>query len=83
MNSAVEGRVSRVKRSAIGEADARRALLTLVPEAPTSGEPGGHEYVLANAMVTRLACHDSDLRTASTSEVARMSSGPPMMWFIT
>lgn len=26
--------------------------------------------------------HASDLRTASTSDVARTSSGPPMMWFI-
>ena len=25
----------------------------------------------------------NDLRTASTSDVARTSSGPPMMWFIT
>ncbi|WP_436987799.1 VOC family protein [Streptomyces sp. enrichment culture] len=32
---AVEGRASRVKRSAIGEADARRALLTPAPEPPT------------------------------------------------
>jgi hypothetical protein len=44
---AVEGRVSRVKRSAIGKADARRALLAFAPEAPTSGKPGGCEYVLA------------------------------------
>lgn len=53
-NSAVEGRVSRVKRSAIGEADARRALLTLAPEPPTSEEPGGREYVTANVTVTDL-----------------------------